>query len=111
MNNSISLLLNKSLTLLFSILVGKKFTDVTNGFRAYTTEFIKDPKINIGQEWLDQYELESYLQYKAVALDYKIKEVPVTKIYPTKKTSKIRPFIDWWKILRPIILLKLGLKS
>lgn len=98
-------------SLFFSFLVGKRFTDVTNGFRAYTVQFIKNKAIDINQEWLDGYELEYYLQYKAIKLGYKIKEVPVTKIYPTKKTSKIRPFIDWWKILKPVILLKLKIKK
>ena len=67
--------------------------------------------MDIDQEWLDGYELEYYLHYKAITEGFKIKEVPVTKIYPTKKTSKIRPFIDWLHIVKPVILLKLRLKK
>ena len=104
-------LLSKVFFLFSSLLVGKRFTDFTNGFRAYTKEFIKDERININQEWLNAYELEPYLHCKAVTLGYRVKEVPVTKIYPTKKTSKIRPFIDWWKIIRPVIYLKLRIKK
>ena len=98
-------------SLFFSLLVGKKFTDITNGFRAYTVSFIRSKDMDIDQEWLDGYELEYYLHYKAITEGFKIKEVPVTKIYPTKKTSKIRPFIDWLHIVKPVILLKLGLKK
>jgi dolichol-phosphate mannosyltransferase len=104
-------LLSKVFFLFSSLLVGKRFTDFTNGFRAYTKEFIKDERININQEWLNAYELEPYLHCKAVTLGYRVKEVPVTKIYPNKKTSKIRPFIDWWKIIRPVIYLKLRIKK
>lgn len=98
-------------SLFFSILVGKFFTDVTNGFRAYTVQFVKDKRMNINQDWLNGYELEYYLQYYAIKLGYKIKEVPVTKIYPTKKTSKIRPFIDWYHIIKPVIFLWLKIKK
>ena len=92
--------------------MAKRFTDVTNGFRAYTAVFIKDKRINIEQEWLNGYNLEYYLQYKAITLGYKIKEVPVTKIYPNKKTTKIdNALLSLWIILKPLILLKLGLKK
>lgn len=104
------LILSRIYSFLFSLLVGKRFTDVTNGFRAYTKELVKDKRINLDQEWLNQYGLESYLQYQAIALGYKVKEVPVSKIYPTKKTTKMRPFVDWWKMVKPVILLKLRLR-
>ncbi|MFH1671317.1 MAG: glycosyltransferase family 2 protein [Candidatus Portnoybacteria bacterium] len=98
--------------LLYSFLMGKRFTDVTNGFRAYTTKFIQDKRINIDQKWLDGYDLEFYLQYKAITLGYKIREVPVTKIYPNKKTTKINnPLTSLWIVLKPLILLKLGFKK
>ena len=37
-------------------------------------------------------------------------EVPVSKTYPSTRRaySKIRPFRDWWSIVRPIVLLRLG---
>ena len=46
-------------------------------------------------------------------LGYRLKEVPVSKIYPSEKKSKytkIRPFIDWWKIARPLFYLILGIR-
>jgi dolichol-phosphate mannosyltransferase len=98
-------------SLFFSLLVGKRFTDVTNGFRAYTADFVKNKNINLDQEWLNGYELEYYLHYRAISEGFKVKEVPVSKIYPTKKTSKIRPFIDWIHIVKPVILLKLRIRK
>lgn len=98
---------------LWRILTQFPFTDVTNGFRAYKLHLFKDHRINLRQEWLDTYELEYYLQYKVVKLGYKIKEVPVTKIYPQNrgKYSKIRPFLDWWRIIKPLFYLILNIRS
>ena len=85
----------------------------TNGFRAYKLSLFKDKRININQEWLDRYELETYLHFKVLTLGYKVKEIPVSKDYLSgvKKYSKIRPVFDWWKMIRPIFLLKFGIKN
>ena len=100
--------------LLFTFLTGKKCTDSLNGFRAYKMSVFKDSRINIWQDWLDKYELETYLHYKALKLRYRFKEVPVSKIYPLNcrkiRYSHIRPFIDWWSILNPLLFLNLKLK-
>lgn len=90
-----------------------KCTDATNGFRAYKFSLFDDKRINLNQDWLDRYELETYLHYKVITLGYKIKEVPVSKDYivGVKKYSKIRPVIDWWKLARPVFLLKFGIKN
>jgi len=106
-------------TRLYPILVyvftGYKMTDVTNGFRAFETKIFDDKRINIWQEWLDGYELEYYLLLKVIKLGYKIKEVPVRKIYPqTSKYheyTKARPLIDWMRALRPLIYLAFGLRD
>ncbi len=99
--------------LLFSLLTGKKMTDTTNGFRAFKLSMIKDGRINLNQEWLNTYELEPYLLFKAVKLGYRVTEVPVTKIYPPKKLgyTKMRPFVGWWSILKPLFYLGLGIKK
>jgi dolichol-phosphate mannosyltransferase len=99
--------------LLFSLLVRRRLTDSTNGFRAFRLSILNDPNINLNQDWLDRYELEPYLLYKAISLGYKFKEVPVTKIYPAKQLgyTKMKPITGWWSILRPILLLGLRLKK
>lgn len=104
----------KILALLFTLLTGVKCTDASNGFRAYKLNIFRDPRINIWQDWLDRYELETYLHFKFLRYGYKFKEVPVSKIYPPLrqkvKYTHIRPVLDWWRILRPLILIGLGLK-
>lgn len=98
---------------LLSGMTGQKITDSTNGFRAFRLSILNDPRINLKQEWLNAYELEPYLLFKAITLGYRVTEAPVTKIYPPKKLgyTKMRPVTGWWSILRPLFYLWLGLKK
>ena len=99
--------------LLFSLAVAKRLTETTNGFRAFRTALLRDPRIQWRQDWLNQYELEPYLLYKTIQLGYRHREVPVIKVYPPHQLgyTKMRPITGWWSILRPIVLLRLGLKK
>ena len=99
--------------LLFSLVTGRKVTDSTNGFRAIRLSILQDKRFDIDQPWLNTYELEPYLLFKAIKLGYKFKEVSVTKIYPSRKLgyTKMRPIVGWWSILKPIFYLGLGLKK
>jgi dolichol-phosphate mannosyltransferase len=98
-----------------SIILRRRFADITCGFRAYTLDLLKLPTVNIDQPWLERYELEYYLHYRAVrAPNIRIVEVPITSRYShiaPGRTSKIRPFIDWWSMIRPFFLLSLGLRK
>ena len=98
---------------LMSLITGRKVTDSTNGFRAFRLSIFDNPNIDIDQPWLRQYELEPYLLYKAIKLGFKFDEASVTKIYPAKKLgyTKMKPFVGWWSILRPLIYLGLGIKK
>jgi len=99
--------------MLMSLITGKKVTDSTNGFRAMRLSIFDNPAIDMDQPWLDKYELEPYLMFKAIKLGYKFKEAAVTKIYPAKKLgyTKMKPIIGWWSILRPLVFLGLGIKK
>lgn len=101
-------------SLFFRIITGFPVTDGTNGFRAFRPSIFKDKRINIWQDWLDKYELEPYIFYKAIKLKYKVKEAPVTKFYPENKKigyTKMKPVIDWWRISKPLFYLWLGIKK
>jgi dolichol-phosphate mannosyltransferase len=98
----------------WTLLTKKPCTDVTNGFRAYRLNVFLDKRINIYQDWLDNYQLEYYIHYKALTSGYRTIEVPVSKTYAFKHKggySHISPFRDWWMIVCPLIYLKLGLKE
>jgi dolichol-phosphate mannosyltransferase len=98
---------------IFRLISSADLTDTTNGFRAARTSMLKDPKLALDQPWLDEYELEVYLLYKAAKLGYGVTEVGVTKRYPPKELgqTKMKPIFGWWSILRPLFLLGLGIKK
>ncbi len=99
---------------IWTSMTGVHCTEVTNGFRAYRSSILKDPQINVWQNWLDNYELEYYLHYKALTLGYKFAERPVSKDYTEirkGKYSHISPLKDWWQIVGPVFMLKLGVKK
>ena len=97
---------------LVSRFTGTRLTESTNGFRAFKLSIFSDPRINLEQRWLDTYGLEVYFLWKVLTLGYRFTEVPCTKVYPSKSLgyTKMRPIVDWWMILRPIVLLGLGLR-
>jgi dolichol-phosphate mannosyltransferase len=92
---------------------GKKITESTNGYRAIKTAVLKDQRINLHRSWLHHYELEVYLLMKLLKLGFKTTEVPVTKIYPpkNKEYTKMRPVLDWWKMLSPVFLVGTGIRK
>jgi dolichol-phosphate mannosyltransferase len=98
----------------FSLFTGAHLTDTTNGFRALRVSIFEDQRIDLNQEWLNAYELEPYILWKAITLKYRFKEVFVTKIYPPRQMggyTKMIPFISWWSILKPLFYLRLGIKK
>jgi dolichol-phosphate mannosyltransferase len=105
---------NRLYPLIWTLLTQKKCTDVTNGYRCYRIDILRDHRIDLDQRWLDGYSLEYYLHYKAVTLGYKVKEVPVSKTYAFNRKggySKIQPLKDWWPIASPLVLLFLGVRK
>ncbi len=98
---------------LMSWFVGKRLTETTNGFRAFWLSLLDDDRIDLDQPWLDQYGLEVYLLFKVIKLGYQHREVPCTKIYPSRTIgqTKMRPIVGWWSILKPIYLLGCGIKA
>lgn len=98
---------------LFSIACRRRVSDSTNGFRALRLAMLDDGRIRLDQRWLDGYELEPYLYFRAIRLGYRTVEVPVTKTYPARGLpyTKMKPLTGWWQMLRPIFYLGLGLRS
>jgi dolichol-phosphate mannosyltransferase len=97
----------------FSLFVGKRMTESTNGFRAFRLSLLADPGIKLDQRWLDGYELEPYLLFQVICRGYKHREVPCSKIYPARELgqTKVPPVTGWWALLRPIFLLGFGIKD
>ena len=97
---------------LFSLAARQRMTDTTNGFRALRLSVLDDRRIALEQPWLDGYDLEPYLLFTAIRLGYVVREAPVSKTYPGSRQpyTKMRPITDWWSIVRPIVMLGLGLR-
>jgi len=99
--------------LLFSLVARRRVSESTNGFRAIHRRVLEDPRIDLDQEWLGEYELEPYLYLRAIRVGHRTAEVPVTKVYPPKHLgqTKMKPISGWWSILRPLVYLGLGIKK
>ena len=95
----------------FSVLVGRRVTDATNGFRIFRRAVLEDPKVDIDQSWLDSYDLEPYVLYKAITRGYRVIDHPCTVVYHRAESySKMRGIKDWWRLFRPALLLRTGVK-
>jgi dolichol-phosphate mannosyltransferase len=95
----------------FSALALRRVSDATNGFRIFKASILSDPKIDIRQPWLDSYDLEPYVLYKAIRRGYKVIEHPCTVVYHAKEGyTHMRGLRDWWRLFRPAVLLRFGVK-
>jgi dolichol-phosphate mannosyltransferase len=98
-------------SLIFSVLAFHRVTDATNGFRIFRSSILSDEKIDLDQEWLTSYDLEPYLLYKAIRRGYRTIEVPCTVRYHAREGhTKMRGPRDWWRLFRPAVLLRAGVK-
>ena len=95
----------RSFTRAVSLLSGRRTSDAANGFRAYRTAILRDPRIDWQAPWQGvSYQVEIYLLLATIRLGYRVAEVPVTKIYPqdanpySKATAR-----DWWCMAKPIV--------
>lgn len=86
---------------MLSIAARHRYTDTTNGFRAYSRKFLMDPQVAVFREVFAGYELHYYLALQASRRGYAIREIPVTRAYPAHgpTPSKIHGFSGNLKIL------------
>ena len=82
---------------------GFKYTDTTNGFRAYSKKLLLDENIAVFRDLFTSYELHYYLAIEASKQGFKCIEIPVTRTYPKGKVpTKISPIkgnLDIFKTL------------
>jgi len=62
---------------------GFKWTDTTQGFRAYSRKMLLDPRVAPFREVFATYELLAYLSYRVPKLGYRCIELPTIRRYPT----------------------------
>lgn len=89
---------------LLSIAAGFWFTDITNGFRAYSKKLLLHPKIQPFRNLFVRYELLFYLPVRAAQIGLKVKEIPVTRSYPKNTIpTKITGFNSHLNFLLTVI--------
>ncbi len=67
---------------MLSLFSGFKWTDTTQGFRAYSRKMLIDPKMAIFRDVFNTYELLAYLSYRAPKLGYRCVELATVRRYP-----------------------------
>lgn len=89
---------------LISLAAGARYTDTTNGFRAYSRRFLLDARVRPFRDVFRAYELHYYLAIRAGRLGFSIAELPVTRAYPADGAvpSKIRGWRGNVNILRTL---------
>jgi dolichol-phosphate mannosyltransferase len=84
-----------------SISSGFKWTDTTQGFRAYSRRMLLDPQIAPFRSVFKQYELLAYLSYRAPKLGYRCQELPTIRRYPQGEVpTKISSLSGNFDVLR-----------
>jgi dolichol-phosphate mannosyltransferase len=68
---------------MLSLFSGFRWTDTTQGFRAYSRRLLLDERMSIFRDIFQEYELLSYLNYRAPILGFKCVELPTSRIYPS----------------------------
>ena len=67
---------------LLSLAAGKWYTDTTNGFRAYSADYLLDPRVQPFRNVFAAYELLFYLTVRAAPLGFRTCEIGVRRSYP-----------------------------
>lgn len=78
---------------MLSLFSGFKWTDTTQGFRAYSRKMLLDPKMAPFRDVFMTYELLAYLSYRAPKLGYHCVELATVRRYPKGEVpTKISAF-------------------
>lgn len=90
---------------LMSLAARYRYTDTTNGFRAYSRRFLTDDRVRPFRDVLSGYEMHYYLAIRAARLGFRIIELPVERRYPAGAVpTKIRGAAAnlrlFWTLLR-----------
>lgn len=78
---------------MLSVSSGFKWTDTTQGFRAYSRKMLLDVNISLFRDVFNTYELLAYLSYRAPKLGYRCVELATSRRYPEGEVpTKISSF-------------------
>jgi len=88
-----------------SIASGYYFSDPTNAFRSISRKFLLDKRVKPFRKEFVRFDLQLYLDYRAGKLNYKVKEIPVSRVYPDDgsiptKIHGISIFVNVWEMFK-----------
>jgi dolichol-phosphate mannosyltransferase len=94
---------------LLSLASGFKWTDTTQGFRAYSARLLASPELAIFRDVFISYELLAHLSYKAPKLGFKCVELATIRRYPKGEVpTKISAFRGNLAVFKVLIKACLG---
>ena len=80
---------------IISLTAHQRFTDTTNAYRAYSSHYLLDERVQPLRDVFMTYELLAYLSVRATQIGMKACEIPVTRAYP--QTGKTPTKISFFK--------------
>ncbi|CAB3830475.1 glycosyltransferase family 2 protein [Achromobacter animicus] len=89
---------------MLSLFSGFKWTDTTQGFRAYSKRMLLDPRVAPFRDVFITYELLAYLSYRVPKSGYRCLEIPTIRRYPKGEIpTKISSFKGNLSVLAVLI--------
>ena len=80
---------------IISLTAHQRFTDTTNAYRAYSSRYLQNDRVQPLRDIFMTYELLAYLSVRATQIGMRACEIPVTRAYP--KTGKTPTKISFFK--------------
>jgi glycosyltransferase involved in cell wall biosynthesis len=94
---------------MLSLSSGFRWTDTTQGFRAYSRKMLLDPNIAPFRDVFKTYELLAYLSYRAPKLGYRCLEIATIRRYPKGEVpTKISSFKGNLSVLKVLFIACFG---
>jgi glycosyltransferase involved in cell wall biosynthesis len=89
---------------LISLAARHRYTDTTNGFRAYSRRFLLDERVRPFRDVFTGYELHYYLAIRAARLGFRVMELPVERRYPAGRVpTKIHGLAGYLALFRTLL--------
>lgn len=91
---------------MLSFFSGMKWTDTTQGFRAYSARVLMDSAVAPFRDVFSAYELLPYMNYRVPRLGYICKELPTTRRYPAQGRVPTKISAVWGNLNVLSVLIK-----
>jgi dolichol-phosphate mannosyltransferase len=95
---------------LISLAAGRRMTDTTNSFRAFSRRFLFDRRVKPFRDVFMRYNLPYYLAVRAAQLRYRVDDVPVVRAYPNDASvpTKIHGLKEYFGIIAEVLHTVIG---